>query len=189
VKSVLDDELYWRFSLAVYQGDGVARSCLALQAGIGLDVNVLLMSLLAARWHRRPIGRDEVEQAEALAQPWRQDVVATLRRVRSRLKSGPPPAPDRRTDALRNAVKAAELRAEQIEQQALAVWIDALAPAAEQRAARPEDCFETAERVVDLYLARAPERGDTADLRDWARAVARASADYRDARLPASCGG
>ena len=183
--SVLDEALYWRFSLAVYQVDGVARSCLALQAGIGLDVNVLLMSLLAARWHRRPIERDEVEQAEALARPWREDVVAPLRRVRSRLKSGPAPAPSPGTDALRNEIKAAELRAERIEQQALAAWIDALASAAESRAARPEDCFDTAERVVDLYLARAPARGDTADLRDWARTVARACADYRDARLSA----
>jgi len=183
MESVLDESLYWRFSLAVYQGEGVARSCLALQDGIGLDVNVLLMSLLAARWHRRPIERGELEQAESLARPWRQDVVAPLRLVRRRLKSGPPPTPDPRTGALRDGIKAAELQAEQIEQQVLAAWIDALAPAAAPRAARPEDCLDTAGRVVDLYLASSPGRGDAGALRDCARTVARAAADYRDALL------
>ncbi|MGB6008156.1 TIGR02444 family protein [Castellaniella sp.] len=189
MESVLDEDLYWRFSLAVYRDEGVARSCLALQAEVGLDVNVLLMSLLAARWHRRPILRDEIEQADARVQAWRRDVVAPLRAVRSRLKSGPPPAPDPHTDALRNEVKAAELRAERIEQQALAAWIDALAPAIGQRIARVEDCLDTADRVVELYLARAPACDAEAELRGWACVVARACAGFRDACLTDPRGG
>jgi uncharacterized protein (TIGR02444 family) len=41
--SALDlDNVFWRFSLAVYASDGVARECLALQEALKADVNLLL---------------------------------------------------------------------------------------------------------------------------------------------------
>lgn len=184
MNSVLDDDLYWQFSLVVYRQKGVASSCLALQARIGLEVNVLLMALLAARWHQRVIGRHEVEQADALVLPWRRDIVVPLRELRSRLKLGPAPAPDVRTDTLRNQIKATELQAERIEQQELAKWIDALAQGpGEQRLTQADDCQNTATHVVDFYLDRASHEGDRAQLYSLAGAVAAACIDYQDAHL------
>lgn len=184
MNSVLDDDLYWKFSLVVYRQKDVASSCLALQARIGLDVNVLLMALLAARWHQRVIGRHEVEQADALVLPWRRDIVVPLRELRSRLKLGPTPAPDARTDTLRNEIKAAELQAERIQQQELAKWIDALARRpGEQRLTQTGDCQNTAAHVVGVYLDRASHGGDRAELYGLAGAVAAACIDYQDTHL------
>lgn len=185
MKSVLDGDLYWRFSLAVYRQREVAPCCLALQARIGLDVNVLLMALLAARWHRRAIQEHEIGQADALVSPWRRDIVVPLREIRSRLKCGPAPAPEVRTDRLRNDIKAAELQAEQIQQQELAKWIDALARSpGEPPIARADDCRTTAARVVDIYLGRVSHTDERADLCGLARTVAAACAVYHDALLP-----
>ncbi|HEX7387188.1 MAG TPA: TIGR02444 family protein [Castellaniella sp.] len=176
--SVLDDDLYWRFSLAVYQRQGVAQSCLALQADIALDVNVLLMALLAARWHRRPIDRAEVALADARVRSWREEIVVPLRAIRSRLKAGPPPAPDPRTDALRNDVKTTELKAEQIEQWVLGAWVDTLAPAAVSSTSAPLDnCLGTVRNVMDFYRAHVPAHGLPAELQNQARMIASASAD------------
>ena len=183
--SVLDDELYWRFSLAVYPAPEVARSCLALQAQIGLDVNVLLMALLAARWHQRAIGHDEIGQADARVVQWRQEIVVPLRRIRSRLKSGPPPAPQAHTDVLRTEIKQAELHAERIEQQVLAEWIDGLEACPGSQEACGEACLDTAGRVVALYRDRMSTSVDMDPLLDCARIVAHAAAGCRDAGLPA----
>ena len=54
-------------------------------------------------------------QIIGLVDEWRDDVVAPLRAIRQRMKTGPKPGPDKHTETLRDAVKAAELSAERIE--------------------------------------------------------------------------
>ncbi len=114
---------HWQFSLAVYTQEDVAGHCLALQDRIGLDVNMLLMMLWAAsRWGHAPT-TEQIAQADSLVQDWREEVILPLRKLRTRLKTGPAPAPDAITNELRENIKRLELEAERTEQDVLAEWV------------------------------------------------------------------
>ncbi len=117
---------YWRFSLAVYGRPGVSAACLELQSQLRLDVNILLLALYATAVRRRPITPPEIAQAHALADPWHQEVVKSLRALRVRLKTWPPGEDAARVAAFRERVKALELDAEHLEQGLLASWVDTL---------------------------------------------------------------
>ncbi len=120
VKSAAD---HWQFSLAVYTREGVAGHCLALQHRLGLDVNVLLLMLWAARqWGAAPTA-EQIADADSTIAAWRREIVIPLRQLRTRLKSGPAPAPDAMTDVLRNDIKRLELEAERMQQEVLAQWV------------------------------------------------------------------
>ncbi len=159
---------HWCFSLAVYRQEGVAAHCLELQRRLGLDVNVLLLMLWAAGlWGVAPDAA-QIAQADQTIHAWRDEVVRPLRQLRTRLKSGPSPAPDQQTNALRERVKQLELDAERVEQDRLAQWVAAqTATQTGQRASRIEEkrvvesdaCVavleQTAVRVVAFYEAQA----------------------------------
>ncbi|MCC1494549.1 TIGR02444 family protein [Cognatishimia sp. F0-27] len=126
----------WRFALKVYGADGVSADCLTLQERYGVDVPVVLCGLWMAT---RGIALDAPGMARiaGAVEPWHKEVVIALRTVRQRLKNGPPPAPDARTDAVREAVKAAELNAERIELAVLAALVaDGFTPGAPVSAAQ-----------------------------------------------------
>ena len=108
------DNPFWNYSLALYARAEVAKTCLALQDRLGLDVNVLLFCCWAGS-RGRTLSRDEIEGLIAATRGWREQVVLPLRGVRRRLKSdalelGPA------AQALRADVKSAELAAEAIQQ-------------------------------------------------------------------------
>src|SRR5690606_6539294 len=97
---------------------------------------------------------------------WRDEIIRPLRQLRTRLKSGPPPAPDKKTNGLRNRVKRLELDAERIQQDVLAQWVAAqTVPLAAQQISEAEQagtvesaaCMvrleQTAVRVVAFYEA------------------------------------
>jgi uncharacterized protein (TIGR02444 family) len=108
----------WRFSLGFYRQPGVAEACIALQDRDGVDVNVLLFLLWLASEKRR-LG---FAQARALcdrAHPWRDDVVAPLRTVRRSLKGGSALVEAATAELFRTRIKAVELEAERLEQEAL----------------------------------------------------------------------
>ncbi len=114
---------HWQFALAVYTREGVAGHCLALQHRLGLDVNVLLLMLWAARqWDDAPTP-EQIAQADSTIGAWRREIVIPLRQLRTRLKSGPAPAPDAMTDVLREDIKRLELDAERMQQEVLAQWV------------------------------------------------------------------
>ncbi|WP_193090246.1 TIGR02444 family protein [Advenella sp. FME57] len=114
---------HWQFSLAVYTRDGVAEHCLTLQHTLGLDVNVLLLMLWAARrWGNAPTA-EQIADADSEICAWRREIVIPLRQLRTRLKSGPAPAPDAMTDVLRQDIKRLELDAERMQQEVLAQWV------------------------------------------------------------------
>ncbi len=108
---------FWDYSLAVYGRGGVAEACLALQDAAGLDVNLLLLCCFAGSRGRR-LGADSMGRLMAAAADWQGAVVRPLRQVRRRLKKVPGPDPEA-AEALRQAVKEQELRAERIEQDLL----------------------------------------------------------------------
>jgi uncharacterized protein (TIGR02444 family) len=143
---------FWSFSLQVYGKPGVAEACIALQDGLGLDVNLLLYCC----WHgraRRQLDEAGLVRAMAAVEGWQREVVQPLRAVRRRLKSGVPPITARECQALRRKVNDLEIESERIAQTAL----EALPPPPTGR--RP-----AVDTNLDLYLrlrgrdpAKAPE--------------------------------
>jgi len=104
---------FWDFSLSVYGHADVAAACLALQDRHGADVNLVLFCLWSgSRGH--VVTDAELTHLMAITRPWQQDVIAPLRAVRRHLKAIEP-APEQ----LCACVKAAELAAEEAEQQML----------------------------------------------------------------------
>ena len=99
----------WDYSLVQYGKADVADTCLALQDGCGLDVNVLLY----AAWLGSRGQRLQVEHLDALEREivqWRKQVVLPLRGLRQEWRSYAPAA------VLREQLKGLELRAEREQQ-------------------------------------------------------------------------
>ena len=143
---------FWSFSLQLYGKPGVAEACIALQDGLGLDVNLLLFCC----WHGHALRKlDEagLRQAIATVESWQSEVVKPLRAVRRRLKAGVAPITARECQALRHKVNDLELESERIAQSAL-----------EALPMPPPGWRPAVEGNLDLYLtlmgrdpAKAPE--------------------------------
>jgi uncharacterized protein (TIGR02444 family) len=109
---------FWRFSLQFYRQAGVADGCIALQEQSGVDVNLLMYLLWQAR-QRRSFSPDEVAWLESKIGPWRESAVVPLRAVRRALKDLHSLVPAGTAEAFRTKVKAVELEAERLQQQAM----------------------------------------------------------------------
>ena len=109
---------FWRFSLRFYRQPGVADACIALQDGCGVDVNLLLFLLWLAA-SKRGVGHGEVAALYAKTLSWRDDVVAPLRAVRRKLKAGSSLVEAATAEFFRTRIKAVELEAERLQQEAL----------------------------------------------------------------------
>ncbi len=109
---------FWQFSLRLYRLPKVADACIALQEEAGVDVNLLLFLLWQARQRRR-LSAADVTTLDTQIAPWRDLTVIPMRRMRRALKSPPglvaPPA----AEAFRNRIKAVELEAERLQQEAM----------------------------------------------------------------------
>jgi uncharacterized protein (TIGR02444 family) len=109
---------FWRFSLAFYRQPGVAEACIALQEGAGVDVNLLLFLLWQAS-QRRALAQSDVAALESKVGAWREGTVIPLRAVRRALKSAPELVAPGSAEAFRNRIKAVELEAERLQQEAM----------------------------------------------------------------------
>ena len=109
---------FWRFSLRLYRQPEVADACIALQETAGIDVNLLLFLL----WHatlKRVLSAVEVGEIERRIGPWRDATVIPLRAVRRALKSPPALVAPARAALFRTRIKAVELEAERLQQEAM----------------------------------------------------------------------
>jgi uncharacterized protein (TIGR02444 family) len=109
---------FWRFSLGFYRQPGVADACIALQEESGVDVNLLLFLL----WHAtraRELSEAEVKDLERRIGAWRDMTVIPLRNVRRALKSPPGLVAATTAEAFRTRIKAVELEAERLQQEAM----------------------------------------------------------------------
>jgi uncharacterized protein (TIGR02444 family) len=109
---------FWRFSLAFYRQPGVGDACIALQDHAGVDVNLLLFLL----WHaarRRAFTPTQVAVLEQQIGTWRDATVIPLRAVRRALKTPPALVAPATAEAFRTRIKAVELEAERLQQEAM----------------------------------------------------------------------
>jgi uncharacterized protein (TIGR02444 family) len=109
---------FWRFSVKFYAVAGVAQACIELQDQAGVDVNLLFFLLWNAT-QGRTLDRAEVAEIDSLIGAWREAAVVPLRSVRRALKSPPAVIAPDVAEGFRTRVKAAELEAERLQQEAL----------------------------------------------------------------------
>jgi uncharacterized protein (TIGR02444 family) len=109
---------FWRFSLGYYRQPGVGDACILLQDTCGIDVNLLLFLLWLAASKRR-LGFDDVRMIDAMVHEWRERVVISLRNLRRQLKGNTPLIAAGPAEAFRSKIKAVELEAERLQQEAL----------------------------------------------------------------------
>jgi uncharacterized protein (TIGR02444 family) len=144
---------FWRFSLRLYRQPGVADACIALQDECGVDVNVLLFFLwLAAEKKLIPaLNANAVCEQAGL---WHDDVVAPLRALRRKLKGGSTLIEANTAELFRTRIKAVELEAERLQQEALF----AMTPNLETK---PAESVEAAARANILVYEQAAARAFT----------------------------
>ena len=109
---------FWRFSLRLYRAPKVADACIALQEEAGVDVNLLLFLLWQASL-RRALTSAEVTALEGRIGAWREMTVIPLRALRRALKSPPELVEPQTAEAFRTRIKAVELEAERLQQEAM----------------------------------------------------------------------
>lgn len=108
---------FWRFSLRFYRLPEVAEACIRLQEESEVDVNLLMYLFWRASQHRA-FTADEVAWFESKIAPWRECVVIPLRGVRRALKA-PPLVASAVAEPFRTRIKAVELEAERLQQEAM----------------------------------------------------------------------
>jgi uncharacterized protein (TIGR02444 family) len=109
---------FWRFSVKFYAVPGVAAACIELQDRAKVDVNILFFLLWNATQHRA-LSADDVARIERDIGPWREMAVVPVRNLRRALKSPPPLPSAEAAEGFRTRIKAVELEAERLQQEAL----------------------------------------------------------------------
>jgi uncharacterized protein (TIGR02444 family) len=115
---------FWRFSLHFYRQPGVSDACIALQDHCGVDVNLLLFLLWLAD-DGQLLSADEVRKLDDKVRDWRNLTIIPIREARRRLKGAETLIDPGKQEAFRNKVKALELEAERLQQEALYAFTQA----------------------------------------------------------------
>jgi len=161
--------LAWDFAVQAYGRPGAREAALALQDRRGVDVVALLVLLHRAARGGGSLSPDRLAEALARVAPWRAQAILPLRRVRRALKSWRfgAAAADPRAEAVRAKVAEAELKAERVELEQLAL---ALAPGD----GPPGDPGAAGAALVALYFKVAAIEADARDRRDLSTLLAAA---------------
>ncbi len=109
---------FWRFSLNFYRQPGVSDACIALQDDCGVDVNLLLFLFWLASDDRQ-LSADEVKKLDDNVRDWRNLTIVPIRDARRKLKGAATLVAPGKQEAFRTKVKAIELDAERLQQEAL----------------------------------------------------------------------
>jgi uncharacterized protein (TIGR02444 family) len=112
------DTPFWRFSLHFYRQPGVAEACITLQDGCGIDVNLMLFLLWLAAGGRQ-LSVENIKELDAAVRGWRDLTIIPIRDVRRKLKGAPTLVEAGKQEAFRTKIKAVELEAERLQQEAL----------------------------------------------------------------------
>ena len=109
---------FWRFSLHFYRQPGVSDACIALQDGCGVDVNLLLFLFWLAD-DGQLLSVDEVRRLDDKVRDWRNLTIIPIRDARRKLKGAKTLVEPGKQEVFRNKIKALELEAERLQQEAL----------------------------------------------------------------------
>jgi len=109
---------FWRFSLNFYRQPGVSDACIALQDDCGVDVNLLLFLFWLAS-DGQMVAPAEVKRLDDTVRDWRNLTIIPIRDTRRKLKGAATLVEAGKQEAFRNKVKAVELEAERLQQEAL----------------------------------------------------------------------
>jgi uncharacterized protein (TIGR02444 family) len=109
---------FWRFSLQYYRQAGVSDACIVLQDECGADVNLFLFLMWLAAG-RRQLSQSEVKKLDDQVRSWRELTIVPIRDARRKLKGAPTLVEPGKQEAFRTKVKAVELEAERLQQEAL----------------------------------------------------------------------
>jgi uncharacterized protein (TIGR02444 family) len=109
---------FWRFSLHFYRQPGVSDACIILQDGCGVDVNLLLFLFWLAD-DGQLLAADDVRKLDDAVRDWRNLTIVPIRATRRKLKGAPTLVEAGKQETFRNKVKAIELAAERLQQEAL----------------------------------------------------------------------
>ncbi len=112
------DTPFWRFSLNFYRQAGVAEACITLQDDCGVDVNLMLFLLWLAA-NGRQLSLDNIKELDEAVRSWRELTIIPIREVRRRLKAAPTLVEAGKQETFRTKIKAIELEAERLQQEAL----------------------------------------------------------------------
>ncbi|MBN8293297.1 TIGR02444 family protein [Rhodobacter sp. NTK016B] len=118
------DRPLWDFTLELYGTPGIPDACLTIQDRHQADVTLLIFAAWVGAVRRTRLTPEQAQSAAAAVADWHAEIVRPLRAVRRRMKTGPRPAPDAGTEALRDKLKAVEIGAEKIE----LLLLESLAP-------------------------------------------------------------
>jgi uncharacterized protein (TIGR02444 family) len=109
---------FWRFSLRFYRQAGVSDACITLQDDCGVDVNLLLFLLWLAG-DGQLLTADDVRKLDDAVRDWRNLTIIPIRDTRRKLKGARTPVDPMQQEVFRTKVKAIELEAERLQQEAL----------------------------------------------------------------------
>ena len=112
------DTPLWRFSLNFYRQAGVAEACIALQDDCGVDVNLMLFLLWLAAGGRQ-LSAENIKELDEAVRSWRDLTIVPIRDVRRKLKAAATLVETGKQGAFRTRIKAIELEAERLQQEAL----------------------------------------------------------------------
>jgi uncharacterized protein (TIGR02444 family) len=109
---------FWRFSLHFYRQAGVSDACIALQDDCGVDVNLLLFLFWLAAGNRQ-LSAADVQRLDEAVRGWRDLTIVPIRDARRKLKGAATLVQPQKQEAFRTKIKAIELEAERLQQEAL----------------------------------------------------------------------
>lgn len=108
----------WRFSLHFYRQAGVSDACIALQDACGVDVNLFLFLFWLAAG-RRQLSVADIKRLDEAVRGWRDRTIVPIRDIRRNLKGASTLVEAQKQEAFRTKIKAIELEAERLQQEAL----------------------------------------------------------------------
>ncbi|MEE9301984.1 MAG: TIGR02444 family protein [Alphaproteobacteria bacterium] len=148
-------EKFWDFSLKTYPCEGVAPTCLGLQARHGIDVNLLLYCCWFAASGRGTLDESELKRLLEATRRWQDEVAGGLRAVKHRMKKwgddtgGNGISADER-QAFRKRVAALEVDAEMLEQEYLERALDRASERSPSTEDRARDAATNLARLLPL---------------------------------------
>ncbi|MDH3694704.1 MAG: TIGR02444 family protein [Gammaproteobacteria bacterium] len=106
---------FWNFTLAAYPAEGVQQSVIYLQDNCGADVNLLFYCCWAGS-RGGQLSEDDLKQADAAVNTWREQVTKPLRAIRDNIKDREELSKPEGAMDVRGKILGAEIDSERIAQ-------------------------------------------------------------------------